>query len=241
MRECSVDATRIRCGAERHGEHTACARSPWRAMSARIWITADTHFTHTEAIGLFARPVAAGDVKGMDDLLIERINDRVAARDRLIHLGDFLGPRDWKGEGRKQTEADAHALRERICCKHIELVRGNHDPGPKRLRGLFEDVHQMLSIKGWSGGTERIVCCHYPLRTWQGIFHGAFHLYGHAHGAMPQQGRSCDAGVDCWDYGPVLLDEIIGGLAQVAQPALARIAARAQPMRAPRSGLVERR
>jgi len=210
-------------------------------MSARIWITADTHFTHTEAIGLFARPVAAGDVTGMDDLLIERINDRVGARDRLIHLGDFLGPRDWKNEGCDQTRADAHALRERIRCKHVELVRGNHDPTPKRLRGLFEDVHQMLSIKGWSGGPERIVCCHYPLRTWQGIFHGAFHLYGHAHGAMPQHGRSCDAGVDCWDYGPVLLDEIIGGLAQIAPPSLERVAPRAQPMRTPRSGLVERR
>ena len=37
-------------------------------MSARIWITADTHFTHAEAISLFARQVAAGDVAGMDDL-----------------------------------------------------------------------------------------------------------------------------------------------------------------------------
>lgn len=203
-------------------------------MSRTIWVTADTHFTHAEAIGYFARPVAAGDCAAMDRMLVERINERVAPRDLLIHLGDFLGPRDWKGDGADRTRADAQALRDAIQCRHIELVRGNHDPSPKRLRGLFDEVHSLLSLKGWRGGDERIVCCHYPLRVWQGSFSGSFHLYGHSHGTLAPAGRSCDVGVDCWEYGPVRLDEVLERLAQEPPPQRQGVAPRLQPMRAPR-------
>ncbi len=204
-------------------------------MSKRVWVTADTHFGHEEAIGLFARPVAAGDVEAMDALLIDRINARVGRGDLLLHLGDFTGPRSWKGEAGEASQRYVAELRARISCKRIELVRGNHDPARKRIREHFSDVHEMLSFRGWAGGEERIVCCHYPLRTWQGNFNGSVHLYGHTHGSLEAIGRSCDVGVDCWQYGPVLLDEVVARAIAAAPPARSEILPRMQPMRTPES------
>jgi len=204
------------------------------AMAQRIWVTADTHFGHKEAIGLFARPVALDDVDAMDELLLERINSRVSRRDHLLHLGDFTGPRVWKGEDGQASMQYATTLRGRISCKTMEIVRGNHDPSHKRLNKLFDDSHDLLSFKGWSSGNHRIVCCHYPLRTWQGIFDGAMHLYGHAHGSFDTISRSCDVGVDCWEYGPILLDDVLERLSATQPLARNDIPPRRQPMRSPK-------
>ncbi|MSR28471.1 MAG: metallophosphoesterase [Phycisphaerales bacterium] len=180
------------------------------------WVTADTHFGQAEAIELFGRPFAPGDTKAMDELLLERINMRVGKRDRLIHLGDFTGPREWKGQEGRKSLKELRLLRKRIVCRQVELVVGNQDPSPKRARRVFEDARTMLTWRGWSGGSERIVCFHYPMRTWQGALSGAMHLHGHMHGRFPPLGRSRDVGVDCWEYGPVKLDEVLSAL--VATP-----------------------
>ena len=166
-------------------------------MTGRVWVTADTHFGHAQATSLFARPVAIDDACAMDEFLLDRINSRVHRRDRLLHLGDFTGPRIWKGDEGKESVRYAAEIRARIACKSIELVRGNHDPARKRLKGLFDEVHEVLTFRGWSGGEDRVVCCHYPLRTWQGAFDGSMHLYGHTHGTCEAKGRSMDVGVDC--------------------------------------------
>jgi len=198
-------------------------------VASQVWVTADTHFGHEEAISLFARP--ARDVREMDEMLLEGINSRVGKRDTLLHLGDFMGPMPWSGDAGDASVARARDLRERIRCRRVELVRGNHDPSRRRFCRIFDDVHDILSFRGWTGGHERIVCCHYPMRSWQGMWNGALHLYGHAHGAAPEEGRSCDAGVDCWELGPVPLDRVCAML--VARPLPKRDSAQGerQPVR----------
>ncbi len=44
-----------------------------------------------------------------------------------------------------------------------------------------------------------------PCRAWPGLWRGTRHLYGHTHGTLPDTTRSCDVGVDAWDYRPVRL------------------------------------
>ncbi len=200
-------------------------------MARRIFVTGDTHFGHVEAISLFARPVPLGDVAAMDEFLLERINRRVGKRDRLIHIGDFTGPMPWKGDEGRASMEYARGLRAKIACAKVELILGNHDPSPKRAREIFDDARRMMSWRGWSGGDERIICCHYPLRTWQGVFNGAMHLYGHMHGAFEPVGRSLDVGVDCWDYGPVPLDDVLAILAAIPSPRREECLPRRQPMR----------
>ena len=132
-------------------------------MAAQFWVTADTHFGHEEAISLFSRPVR--DVREMDELLVDRINAHVGKRDRLIHLGDFMGPMAWSGDEGKASVARVRDIRERIRCRQVELVRGNHDPAKRSFARIFDAVHDILSFRGWGGGDERIVCCHYPMRS----------------------------------------------------------------------------
>ena len=175
----------------------------------RIFVTADTHFGHTEAIKIFARPSA--DVAAMDDSYIAAINAVVGAKDILVHLGDFLGPREWDA---KTIRAGAE-LRARINCKRVYLIRGNHDPVDEgRFDELFEGVEEIVSARGIAGIDERIVMFHYPIEQWQGRPNGAFHLHGHVHGHGATVSRRLDVGIDLADRGgrPFALDEVTSAL-----------------------------
>jgi calcineurin-like phosphoesterase family protein len=157
----------------------------------RIFVTADTHFGHAEAISIFGRPFGSADE--MDDAMVAAINDSVGAKDILVHLGDFMGPCEWDTKARRRAES----LRAAIRCKRIYLVRGNHDPaGEKRFDALFEGVCDVVSARGIAGTDERIVLFHYPISQWQGRPNGGFHLHGHVHGHGEQLARRCDVGID---------------------------------------------
>ena len=179
-------------------------------MARRVWITADTHFGETEALSMFGRPFA--DTRAMDEALLDGINRCVAKRDVLLHLGDFCGPH---AEGRKAQCLHARAMRERIRCKRVTLVRGNHDPSARSFESLFESVHDLLS---WRTGKDRlrVNACHWPLRLWRGQFKGAVLMHGHAHGGLAMQGRAVDVGVDAWLWQPVPLDPLIAWLQRIA-------------------------
>lgn len=171
---------------------------------ASIFITGDTHFGHEEAIPRFHRPF--GSIDAMDAAMIDRINERVDRRDALIHVGDFFGPMDWE---QKSVRRRAEEVRGSIRCRKITLVRGNHDPqGVRAFDRLFQEIHDLLDFRMRGTGRERIVLSHYPLRIWRGLFKGALHAYGHAHGTMAESGRSTDVGVDCWQFHPIELESL---------------------------------
>jgi calcineurin-like phosphoesterase family protein len=178
----------------------------------RIFVTADTHFRHAEALEIFSRPFGTADE--MDAAMIARINETVGAKDILVHLGDFMV----KGGGRGWEEDDlrrAERLRDAIECKRIVLVRGNHDPsGEKRFDAMFESVEEIVSGRGIAGVEERIVMFHYPVEQWQGRPNGGFHLHGHVHGFGAHLARRFDAGVDVPANAmrPRLLSELIAGM-----------------------------
>jgi calcineurin-like phosphoesterase family protein len=176
----------------------------------RVLVTADTHFLDPEACRRYGRPFESTTV--MDDTLVERINATVGERDVLLHVGDFASPPEWTPEARRATEA----LRERIACRRIVLVRGNQDPRKKWFERLFHEVHDCLSFRSvLADGTRvRTVVDHYPTRMWHGWVSGAVHLHGHAHAALDEIGRSTDVGVDCWNYEPVPLVDLVATLAR---------------------------
>ena len=67
----------------------------------------------------------------------------------------------------------------------------------------------MINVQG-----QRIWLNHYPMRSWDGRFHGSWHLYGHVHGRLAEEDESRpslltrDVGVDVCDYAPVRFEEI---------------------------------
>lgn len=179
------------------------------------WFTADTHFGHANIIRYCQRPFPS--IEAMDDALIEAINERVAPDDTLYHLGDFA-----------YRTPDPTAYRRRIRCRTIHLILGNHDPQSSEgavdpaFAANFTSVHSLLRIRLPIAGMRRpIVLCHYAMRVWDASHHGAWHLFGHSHGTLPDDpnARSWDVGVDCNGYAPVSverLEEIMAGKKFVA-------------------------
>lgn len=170
----------------------------------KTWFTADTHLHHGNIIKHCSRPFA--DADEMDEALIANWNARVGPRDHVWHLGDFA----FCGGGR------AAAYLERLNgIKH--LVWGNHDSKQVRRLPHWEssEPYTEISVDGL-----RIVLFHYALRVWNKSHHGSLHLYGHSHGNLPGTRQSCDVGVDCWDYRPVSLEEILARLEATPEAAL---------------------
>lgn len=196
------------------------------AHKGKTFITADTHFGHTDACKLFDRPFEG--LEEMEDALVERMNAIIGPDDLLYHLGDFVGEMD----SAKERIDCAKRIRSRLNVGKIILLRGNHDPSKEKYDDVFDEVHEILSVKGWRGGNHRVVLCHYPMRIWQGNRKGSLHLYGHAHGRLEEIGRSTDVGVDCWEFAPVEIDFVLQMLADREVVAMPARRAKIQPMRA---------
>jgi calcineurin-like phosphoesterase family protein len=162
-----------------------------------LFFTSDHHFGHGGALGLFRRPFPS--VAAMDEAMIRRWNEVVTPADVVWHLGDFAI--------RRPPSCTAAVLERLQGTKH--LIFGNND-GPETcaLAGWASVLEEAeLEVAG-----QRLVLCHYALRTWRGMAAGAWNLHGHSHGRRrPQHPRQVDVGVDGWEFRPVTLGTIMAG------------------------------
>ncbi len=148
------------------------------------FITGDTHARHANIIKYSKRPFRS--VQEMDDQLVLNINSTVGEHDTLYHVGDV-------------ASHDLEGFLERINCKKIVLIEGNHDRIRSNQRRLFSGIYAMYTIKTeFDGIPTDIVLCHYAMRVWNKSHYGAYHAYGHSHGSLPEDpnARSMDVGVD---------------------------------------------
>ena len=155
---------------------------------------ADTHFNHENIIKYCNRPFMSVD--RMNECIIERWNKKVKAGDDVYILGDFcMG---------NQEEVDKF-LRRLNGNKY--LILGNHDRVTNDNRG-FVWVKNIADIKD---NGRHVILFHYPIESWNGKFHGAYHLYGHIHNSEIVQKieNRFNAGVDVNDFEPKTLDELI--------------------------------
>lgn len=96
------------------------------------------------------------------------------------------------------------------------LVRGNRDRNAARLRwDRFCEVARVV-VPRPDGTPLGVWCSHYAHRDWPGQHRCNIHLYGHSHGRLPGTAASTDVGVDCFDFRPVAIDEILARLAENA-------------------------
>jgi calcineurin-like phosphoesterase family protein len=148
-----------------------------------IYYTSDSHYNHKNIVSGVSRwedKSGCRDFKTKeehDETVIKNINDCVKRDDVLFHLGDvaFQGPE-------KIIE-----FRNRIRCKTVHLILGNHDVDIHKMVELQQmfttvDFYREINING-----QKIVLCHYPLRTWNKWHHGSFMLHGHCHGKLQHQ------------------------------------------------------
>lgn len=166
---------------------------------SRPFFTSDTHFGHGNVIRHAGRPFA--DADEMDAAMITNWNAAVTPSDRVYHLGDFSF---------HKAERTAEIIRS--LNGQIHLIRGNHDRVLDGLRHLFASFQDYKEIKVTlaSGETQRVVMLHYALRVWNRSHHGAWHLYGHSHGTLPDDpfARSMDVGVDPNGFVPLSVEQI---------------------------------
>jgi calcineurin-like phosphoesterase family protein len=158
----------------------------------KTFFIADTHFNHTNIIKYCSRPFSS--IGEMNDILIQNWNACVSPPDVVYHLGDF-------GFGNV-----APILK--ILNGTKILIIGNHDQSSLKpaVRPLFDHQTMMEKIKIKD---KTITLCHYSMRVWPGSGRGAWHLYGHSHGVLPQLGKSMDVGVDATKlWRPLSFEEI---------------------------------
>lgn len=147
------------------------------------WYTADLHFNHENIIRFCNRPFSS--VAEMDAFYIKDLQSKVNADDDLWILGDFCIGKQSRDEPYLKSLFDQIPGR-----KH--LIRGNHDK-PWIERWGWASRHDLFEI---TDEGQRIVLCHYPLRSWNGMHRGAWHFFGHVHNHGSNDLRSRNVGVD---------------------------------------------
>lgn len=182
-----------------------------------IFFTSDLHLGHEKAIEFTNRPFS--NVEEMNKVLIDNINNTVGEKDELWIIGDFAY---------KVNKEGVHKLRNKIRCKHVHLVKGNHDKNYEK-DGIFESVQDYKQLKTIYG---RFILFHYPILEWNAAHYGTVHLHGHIHSTgeyneenlkkkycdrfsyshssneMDLGIRIYDVGVDANDYRPISIEEI---------------------------------
>jgi calcineurin-like phosphoesterase family protein len=183
--------------------------------SGIVWITSDTHYSHKNICRGVTNwrtkdgkiPIEStrdfNTIEDMNSFIVDNMNSKIGPDDTLIHLGDFsFGGFDKIGQ-----------FLDRLVCKNIHLVLGNHDHHIKNNR---ENIHdRFLSIQNYLevniGGAD-FVLSHYPLCSWNQLSKGAIQLHGHVHLPTNKKwgnGKRLDVGVDGNNYQPYKLTEIV--------------------------------
>lgn len=159
-----------------------------------IYFIADTHLNHrnicrgTTQWNAMQGTRDYNTIEAMNADIINKINSIVNPDDELYHLGDFaFGDKD-----------KIPSLRDRINCRTIHLIIGNHDQHHiKKRPELFEGFSSISYYKELRYNKLLISMMHYPLGSWNEIGKGGINLFGHCHSNYKRVvGRQMDVGFD---------------------------------------------
>jgi len=192
------------------------------------WFVSDTHYKHKNIVkGVSnwsdtSRCRPFDTLEEHDDTLVNNINACVNKNDTLWHMGD------WSFGGIRSVLE----FRERLNCKNIIIVCGNHDHHIRNNRAipigdpqdvkegirahtLFTKVREYRMVKIQD---QPIVMSHYAMRVWEGSHKGFWMLHGHSHGSLNNdfhvnsyyaKMKTMDVGIDTHpEFRPYSFDEI---------------------------------
>jgi calcineurin-like phosphoesterase family protein len=174
-----------------------------------IFFTSDYHAFHKKILILGkGRPFR--DLDEHNSALVDRHNAVVKPNDLVYNLGDFAMSCGWD---------QAYAFRQRLMgLQHFTW--GNHDRPPTgkvawdmiRMRpDCFVEVEHsfVLDLRAY-GVKHPVTVGHFMMGTYTKSHRGAWNLYGHSHGQLPEEPRwmSFDVGVDAWDFAPVSIEQV---------------------------------
>lgn len=142
----------------------------------------------------------------MNEDLVQRYNSVVQHGDTVYHLGDVSI--DTKNKNLlKQRKLQLQELLPRLNGTKV-LVAGNHDEQYlSTYKKLFKKVVPYLELKVTKN--LQFVLFHYPIESWSGRNAGSLHLHGHSHGGCKSSPGRLDVGVDCCNYTPLSLEQVL--------------------------------
>jgi calcineurin-like phosphoesterase family protein len=164
------------------------------------WFTADPHIGHVNILSHEDRPFSS--VGQMDEAILGYWS-KLQAGDRFYILGDI-------SLHRRYVEGALDRIPQGV---QTFFVYGNHDYGFRNA----VDGHPRIV---WSGDMkeikvdgQRIVLCHYAMRSWPSSQHGSWQLHGHSHNRLHPWERQLDVGVDSaaklvGEYRPLSFEEV---------------------------------
>ena len=182
----------------------------------KVWLCSDSHYGHKNICrGVTSWRLPDGripiektrdfdTIEQMNEAIVDGINSVVGQDDILIHLGDF----SFGGFENIQK------FRDRIICKEIHLILGNHDTHIENNKGdvqeLFTSVNHYTRLLYKN---KTFVLSHFPISSWDSLNKGHIHLHGHVH--LPTnlrfgKGKKMDVGMDGHPtFGVYDMDDII--------------------------------
>lgn len=155
----------------------------------KIWFTSDTHFGHKNVLKhcpgrlkAFGIPEDVTDeekVRLHDEYLIQLWNGTIGRKDIVYIIGDFSF---------YNVEKTRKILSRLNGSKF--LIIGNHDKSSVKLGNYFQQITHIKEIdfkkKNFDFLEEDfgVVCCHYPMVTWNRKHYGTANVHGHCHGRL---------------------------------------------------------
>jgi calcineurin-like phosphoesterase family protein len=169
----------------------------------KVWFASDSHYSHKNICrGVSDWKDEQGNVRiestrdfktleEMNDTIVNNINKVVEQEDVLIHFGD------WSFGG----EENIKKLRDRIFCKNIYLMIGNHDHHIQKNSDSVQQLFTHVShLQDFLINNQMIVACHYPISSWNKLRRGSWMIHGHIHNKgnarFTGEGKTMDVGMD---------------------------------------------
>lgn len=148
--------------------------------SGRIYFMSDLHYNHENVIRHDSRPFM--NVTEMNKYIIDELS-KTTPDDIIFDLGDMF----WK-----MPVDDIKGVLDRIPCKNIYKVVGNHDNyglyfDQAPLKSYFKFICDILDVHIEHQGVDYMVTMyHYPFVSWNHKPHGSIMIHGHCHGNIDQ-------------------------------------------------------
>lgn len=165
-------------------------------MSSNIFFTSDHHFGHENIIEHCDRPFES--LNEMNEMMIEKWNNKVGKNDLVYHLGDL-----------SLLKADKTLEIIKRLNGRKRYIFGNHDKSwvkNKDCQKCFEVMKDLDYIKI---GEQKIMLCHYAMLIWRSSYRGSYHFYGHSHCNICHPNKKAfHVGVDTCDFEPLEFSEI---------------------------------
>lgn len=177
----------------------------YKTKDRKVFASSDFHWGHQQEFIWKKR--GFNSVQEHGAYVVNKINERVGENDVLIYLGDV---------SLNSNRIEVEAFFECIKCQNIVYVSGNHESNMKAIyketksknvyiEGTEDFVIYPLRYKNiifvgeilnLTVDKQTIICCHYPLASWNYMKYESWMLHGHEHNSTPRSGKILDVGID---------------------------------------------